>query len=715
MIPTSAHAGITATRRRSGILSAVMALIVLLGIVAQTPASAETTPSPSPTATGEVQFAVAPVSNGVLSPGAALTTVFSVQNGTSLRVPADNATLQLGDTALADRDSLAAWVDGSGTAETTRVLGTTPVEAVLAGDTVAGSLQVPADHEALVNRAPGVYPIRLTLGDREARSVVVVPGSVSGSVGVIVPVTAGPLERGLLSREQLEELTAPDGSLTAVLDAVQGTSSILAVDPAVPAAIRVLGTAAPTTAQEWLARLLQLPNSRFALQFGDADVATQIDAGLTTPWQPTSLAAFVDADAVAAPTATPTPSASSGEPAEEAPDGDAPPPLPDLATLLDIGDSDAPVIYWPATGTAGPGVVSTLSTTVPGALTLLGSDAVTADAAAPSGRATAEEAGLLVTDADVSAALRAGSVEEDGAQRGARLATASAELTFAAAAAGGAPLLVTVDRANTRAPGGLRSAIDAASLPGLATTGLDGVIAGEPRQVVVADATTDPARTAAVGALSDGADRIARFATILDDPALLTGPERASILQVLGAGWMIDGADWDTAFAAHRAGTEETLSSVGILPSSPLNLLTAGTDLRFWVHNELPYPVNVVLYADPNDLRVDVERQTVVAAAAASNTPVAVPVRARIGNGDVQIQLSLRSPALEPVGDTQTVDVNVRADWEGYGIGIMAVLIVGFLAIGVFRTVRRRRLKSAGPEDAPATTEGDSQPEEDRP
>jgi hypothetical protein len=710
MLPTSAHAGITATRRRSGILSALMALLVLFGVAMPSPAHAETTPSPSPTASGAVEIAVAPGSNGVLSPGAALSALYSVQNGTSLRVPADDAILRIGDAALSDRDALAAWVDGSDDAVTGRVLASVRLEPVLAGESAVGSLQVPADHEALAGRGPGIYPLRLTLGDREARSVVVVPGSASGSVAVIVPVTAGPLERGLLSSDQLEGLTAPDGSLTAVLDAVEGTSAILAIDPAIPAAIRVLGTAAPTTAQEWLARLLQLPNSRFALQFGDADVATQIDAGLSAPWQPTSLAAYVDQDAIAAPTTAPSPTAS----ATEAPTDDAV-ALPDLTTLLGIGDSVAPVIYWPASGVAGPTVVSTLATTVPGALTVLGSEAVTTDAAALSGRAAAGEAGLLVTDSAASEALRAGSVEDDGAQRGALLATASAELTLAAAASGGAPLLVTVDRANERTRLGLRAAIDAASLPGLTTTDLDAVIAGEARPVAVADAASDPARTGAVGTLSNGAARIAAFATILDDPDLLTGPERASILQVLGAGWMTDGADWDAARAAHRSSTAETLNSVGILPSSPLNLLTAGTDLRFWVHNELPYPVNVVLYADPDDLRVDIDRQTVVPAAAASNTPVAVPVHARIGNGDVQIELSLRSPTFEPIGATQTVDVNVRADWEAYGIAIMAVLIVGFLAIGVVRTVRRRRATPDGTHGDPdADVARDDEHREDR-
>ncbi|MCC4908707.1 DUF6049 family protein [Microbacterium sp. cx-59] len=713
MIPTSAHAGITATRRRSRILSALLAVLVLIGIVVAAPAHAQTTPTPSPTASGEVEFAVAPASNGVLTSGAALTVQFSVQNGTALRVPADDATLQLGDAPLGDRAALAAWLDGTATADTGRQVGATRIETVIAGDTATGSLQVPADDEALVGRQPGVYPLRLVFGGREARSVIVVPGSAAAPVGVIVPVTAGPLERGLLTRAQLETLTGTDGSLTAILDAVEGTAAILAIDPAVPAAIRVLGTSAPASAQEWLTRLLQLPNSRFALQFGDADVATQIDAGLASPWQPTSLTAYVDASSVPDPTATPT------TPAPGQTEGDADAPvLPDLATLLDIGNPAAPRIYWPVSGSAGPSVVSTLAASVPGAVTVLDSAAVTpADSGASSGRATAGDAGLLLTDHAVSSTLLSASVEGDGATRQALLAAASADLTLAAAASGGSALLVTVDRANDRTRAGLRGAIDAASVPGLTVTGLDGILGAEARAVTVADAPSDADRVSAIGPLSDGADRIARFATILDDPNLLTGPERASILQLLGAGWQSGGADWATAYANHRAATEETLAAVGILPSSPLNLLTAGTDLRFWVHNDLPYPVNVVLDADPNDLRLEIDRQTVVLAAASSNTPVAIPVRARIGNGDVKIVLSLRSPSSEPIGSPQTVDVNVRADWEAYGTAILATLIVGFLVLGVVRTVRRRRRARAtgtgidatdGAADAPAADAPDA-------
>jgi hypothetical protein len=72
-------------------------------------------------------------------------------------------------------------------------------------------------------------------------------------------------------------------SCAAQLDAVTGSNAVLAVDPAIVAAIRVLGTAAPASAVAWLSDLMTLPNPRFALQFGDADLATQIAAGLGAP------------------------------------------------------------------------------------------------------------------------------------------------------------------------------------------------------------------------------------------------------------------------------------------------------------------------------------------------------------------------------------------------------------------------------------------------
>ena len=68
-----------------------------------------------------------------------------------------------------------------------------------------------------------------------------------------------------------------------------------------------------------------------------------------------------------------------------------------------------------------------------------------------------------------------------------------------------------------------------------------------------------------------------------------------------------------------------------------------------------------------------------------------VPVQARVGNGEVSVQLQLRSRTLEPIGGPQVVDVNVRADWEGVGIVVLSLLVGGFIVLGVVRTVLRLR------------------------
>ena len=69
-----------------------------------------------------------------------------------------------------------------------------------------------------------------------------------------------------------------------------------------------------------------------------------------------------------------------------------------------------------------------------------------------------------------------------------------------------------------------------------------------------------------------------------------------------------------------------------------------------------------------------------------------VPVEARVGSGEVVIELRLLSPyAASPIGEPQSADVTVRADWEGIGLVILAVLIGGFLTLGIVRTVLRRR------------------------
>ena len=114
------------------------------------------------------------------------------------------------------------------------------------------------------------------------------------------------------------------------------------------------------------------------------------------------------------------------------------------------------------------------------------------------------------------------------------------------------------------------------------------------------------------------------------------------------------------------------------------------------MRNDLPWPITVVLRAQPDDARLRVQASTPIDAQASANTRVEVPVEARIANGEVDVAMQLYSPTGEPIGARQSVQVEVRAEWESIGLIVIIGLVVVFLGIGVLRTVNgRRRARAA--------------------
>ncbi|GAA1949605.1 DUF6049 family protein [Microbacterium aquimaris] len=717
--------------------AAALSIVTLCGTLLLTPASAWSAPvepepetSDGPMLSGEVSYTMAPAGNGILDDGDALTVSFVVDNGTLEALDAVDVSLGLADDPLASRTSLSSWLEGDSAARTEEI-GTTSFGATLSGAEQTARLTIDGDDDALAGRAPGVYPLAATfaVGDDtiEVRSAVTVPDDDGATpLTVVVPITAPAIDTATLTAAQLEELTGEGGSLASQLDAVAGTPVVLAIDPAILASIRVLGTSAPESALEWLAELDSLPNARFALQYGDADIAAQVEAGFDALLQPGSLTALMregdfsspvvldEPDTAASATPTPTPSATPTDLDEQAGR------LPALEDLLGM-DTAASDVLWPATGTGGATVADAVSP-VSGEqdeapLILTESDLVTGTGATVPARASATDTQLLVYDSDISRELHAASIEDDTTLRAAPLAAASAYLHFAADDAGDAPLLVTVDRSSDeRSRLALRAAVLAATqAPSTTAATFAGLIAKDPTPVQLLDGVPDEARAYAAADMHGDEQALAQFATVLDDPQLLTGPNRDEILQVLGNAWRGDDT-WPAVVASQRERTRETIDAVGLLPPSTIQLLGSSSTLPVWVRNDLPYPVNLTLYAQPEDLRLDVENTVTVVASPASNTRIEVPVQARIGNGEVDVALEIRSPTGVQIGSAERAEVYVRAEWEGIGITVLAVLVGGLLVIGLVRTIRHRRRDQPEDETAGDDTDetGDEEAEDDR-
>lgn len=683
------------------------AAIALAPLASPAAALADSPPSPAPTPTasatpgapGIASLIAAPASGGIVATGADAVISIDQRNGSPRALPAGTLSVTLSRSALTSPQAVVDWLRPDADADEAlpafEEVARADVAELPAGDERATDVSIPATEKNLVGLAPGVYPIAVSGPGGSARTVITVPrlDAPARTATVIVPVTAGARTTGLLTATELTELTAEDGALSAVLDAVTGTTAVLAIDPAIVASIRVLGSGAPADAVGWLTSLTALPNERFALQFGDADLATQVHAGLTAPLEPTTLEPYADpANFSAAAGST------------------APASVPDTRQLLAVGTAANTVrdVFWPASGTAGANVVTTVDAQAGAdadALTLVPSDTVSGGDGGV--RAAIGDADLLVYDQVVSAELaRVAAASDDAPVRNAELAAANAQV----AVSGDRPIVATIDRPATSSRASVRAAITAVTgSPGAAPTSLQDLRAADRAQVTVADIPADDDRVAALQRFLADEERLATFATALVEPAQLTARERTAILQLIGDAWLAEPIGWAAAVAQHEENTESTLDAVGIANPGTINFLATSAPIPVTVRNDLPWPVSLVLFAETGDPRLIVQKTTVVEAGAQQNTRVDVPVEARVGSGETTLSLQLRSTAAVPIGASERIGLTVRAEWESVGITAIVLVVVVLIAGGVIRTIlklRRRRSETpSGQNDVPEQQE----------
>ncbi|WP_460797863.1 DUF6049 family protein [Microbacterium sp. GXF0217] len=673
--------------RRHPLARAVAVLVVTLmaaalgvfGVAA--PAAAE--PTEAPTTDGTVSLSLSLGTHGAIPVGSPISGTVTVVNDTGQELSPARVALEVGATPFADTAAVTAWLGSGGGGGTLTSLFSAPTAAV--GGNANLETPILASSDLVQQLAPGVYAVSASLSgattsdgtswDATVRSVLTVRPAVAAQVSVVVPITATPASGTLLSADELSSLTAADGALSAQLDAVTGTMAVLAVDPAIAASIRVLGDSAPITAVSWLERLEALANETFALQFGDADPATQSHAGLATALAPTALDPFMSAadfpeDDAATPSPTPTPSAS------------VPPTLPDIAELTALrGEIDG--ILWPRDDVTAADLAVFDSYVGSSATTILPSTSVSETDAA--GNARAGASAVLVHDAEISALMSAAADEPDDDLREALLAEANAELALAGSPASG--IFIALDRNEQRTAAALRDVVLATGTVPLRT------LQGTAPATATPDAEPDAERAAALTTLLADEDSLESFGTILEDPQVMLAPERIRILRLLGVG--LSDAQFESGFVDHRAATATTLDSVAIQDPAPIQLISANVDLPVWIRNDLPWPVKLNLEVRPSDPRVVIDPYTAVEATAQSNTRVLIPVQSRVASGELQVRFTLWSPSGVAIGDSQSADVTVRAEWENIGLGILGSVIVLLLVFGVVRTVRRRRRERA--------------------
>lgn len=710
-------------RFRAALIGAAVAAATLL-TTAATPAEAATaTTSSLRTATdASITASMTTGGAGILSPGQDLVASVTVSNPTDTAYTTGSVKLWYDSEPRTSRNELTSWLSSTAAVSDRVDLGQSPVPVLEPGTSVVVHVTVPAAAVPFGTRpTSAVFGIgaSVTAGDRsaEARSTVVwYPGGAAtrSEIGVVMPIVSPSTSDGLISAQDLTTYTAPNGVLTRDLDGLTNHSTVtIGIDPMILASIRALGNAAPASATAWLERLSTLPNDTFSLGYGDADVTGQIQAGLPAPLQPTALGYALDPKnftptptAIGEPqTPTPTPSATPSP----TPTPGAGPTLPSLDRLL-AWDYSLAGIAWPGDGTTRAADLAPLATAGLGTVIVSGNNTnaakldTTPNAPSRSGSST-----LAVSDQRLSDALRqAASAPSDLAWNTA-MSKLNAQLQLISAE-GSTPrhLLIALDRSWPSSGTQLQRTLDSLfSNPWSTPSTFSAVLASQQStELALTDSAESQTRIDGIHTLLQDEKSLDEFATILADPTTLTGSTRAQLLTLLAVSWQNPRSDWTAAVTQSRAATVKTLHSVHILPTENVNLVSAQGSIPFTVSNELPNEaVTVVLSASPSNSRLEIDQPTTKTIPQDSRATMLVPVKAKVGNGQVVLSLQLYSPTGVPIGDPSSVTVEVHADWEGIGALIFGVLIVLLFGFGIVRNILRRRDQRRKGEDGDASDE----------
>lgn len=733
-------------------------------------ASVETTAHSATTPDGLVAVEVSPSDGGAVEQASITSFGITITNGTDADLSAGTVSLAVTAAPITGTAELDTWLGVSGADAAATPAGTTVVRTVDIPELIAGQQYVvsgldftppalgldDADTWGAFGVSAGYTAGDTAAGGRTAIVWRAQAQPVTTTIALVAPVTAPLSYGGILDADELTELTGDEGALTTQLDAFVGEQIALGIDPRIIASIRALGTRAPAAAVAWLARLEAAPNETFALQYGDAEPAVQTDAGLEQLLAPTSFSFALDvADFPVTVPATETPT-----PAETpTTDPDGTDPTPQSATSSSTASDPAATVESPEptptdepTPTEPPtDPVPTVPTTeellawtytLPGIVWSSGAvsdadlavfaasggtvsmiDSANADAsgrtlrastAVGSNRALLTDHGLAESLSDAASAATEGALQEAIADVNARVTAIGTEGSV------GGTVLAVLPRGVDGALPSLAETVDALrSLPAASRSSVANALAETPNTATLGSLAPADDRVADLKRLLEDEQGVGRFSTVLDDPELLTGRERATLLSTLAAGWLPSDAAWNVAVADQRARTDTVLTSVRLADSSRINMVGGEVSLPFAVRNDLPYPVTVIMQASPSNGRLSISGSVKQEIAADSRATVLVPVQAQIGNGDVTLRVQLFSPTGQAIGDQSFVGVNVRADWEGIGAIALAVLVGLLFVGGIIRMVlgrrAKRREKSASTAPIEPTPDDDSDDDPDPP
>ena len=186
------------------------------------------------------------------------------------------------------------------------------------------------------------------------------------------------------------------------------------------------------------------------------------------------------------------------------------------------------------------------------------------------------------------------------------------------------------------------------------------------------------------------------ISSVLSEPAAVLGDYTDLQAVVSSASWRADPRTRNAQVPAAEASGTNVTSSLAAVPSSTINVISSEAQLPVRITSSLNQDVTVQVYLVSNNKRLRVPRTTTVRVPAHQQAKVTVPIQA-VGSGDVALTVQVLAADGATVGTPTTVNMRVRADWEGRGTGVIVGVLVAIVVTGTVRTVRRGRRTAVAP------------------
>ncbi len=668
---------------------------LLAALVGIAPGAAVPAPEATP---AEVSVTVIPQSSGALKPDDALRVSVVVTNDGAGTVTETTASLYLNRSPIGTSDLLNSWFapDGDSPAPSGVGLAEVPLGPVGPGETARASFEVDAAKLGL-GSTWGVRPLWVTVdvGGAPAigRSAIVWKpdgGSPAARLAMAMPLTVPPTASGLIPADDLEAYTAPFGLLTRQLDAVQGTSVAIGIDPMILASIRVLGTNAPQSALDWLERLRGLRNETFPLGYADADVSTMAQANGEV-LAPQSFAFALGAPLV-------EPDSADGETPTSTPTGSPPPEAPVTdETVLDWNYTFGS-LAWPYRNTV---VADDLPVFAEAGHDTLILDAANLRASGPGSLLRVGEMSVLASLPGLTDMLRESANAVTGNDFAAASAQLSAALAVLAAESGERALFATLGRSNPSGDSRARQTLALLdSLDWVRMVPLSAALDGPAVSATIVDKPVSGERIEQAQRLLELEQLEHAFATVADDPVQITAERRLRVLALLGNAWRYEPEQWAEQVEGFESESQALRTSVCVVETSQINVFSDRETLPIYVGNSLDVPVTVYATVRPDSPQLAVRATNVEITIEPQSTSrqFIVPVQS-VANGQVDITITLTSRTGVHVCTAERVTVNVQAGWETFGTIVIGLAVLALLGVGIFRTARRRRAVTVGADE----------------